>query len=407
MSNLRYVSDSERGCAGCRHKWLMKHGLRVSTPHKPEAMYRGVIWSYAMDWYHEVGATVASTTTKLRKMMDDHLGQTGPDFMKTMEDTGRIFTDTIGMLERYDAFWGEEELGDRIVFSEKRVASATRTPTGHKSTKTGWLGVLDKLLEIGSDLWVLDHKTTALKIEDWRTYNDYRPQASTYCWLIQETFPNRNVRGIIYDIAHSIPPKLWNEFDVIKDGSRLHKPPRAGMPHTTADQWAKAIAANGFRFDDQPWYITIGKKLRERDRSRYWFDRVVVPIPQSEIERTGRELYTIGSELRLAKDKLRWARSRLRDASVDPNLFAKTLATILQKVGAEHPRNPTQCRLYNRPCDYMPLCREWSVETASSYVMQPRWRNHERSDEPESGQDETADQADASPGGADPESSGS
>jgi len=277
-------------------------------------------------------------------------------------------------------YWKDRPNLGTVIFSERRLDSAVLTANGHPSTKTGWLGYLDKLVEINGDLWVVDHKSTSIPIADWREKNQDKPQGLTYAWLVRRAFPGRRVRGIIFDVAYTNQPRPWTSFEKINTGKRLRKP--QGIPHTTADQWGRAIIKNGFGFHDTDkldkgtgvteagFYITVGKALRRRDERNFWFHRIEIPITDENLARAERELYLEGTRIRLMRERVAPLRAKIKQKHEEgnPSGMAQAVSELCHKHGAEYPRNPSMCHQFNRKCDYASLCKHWSPEAAGRYV---------------------------------------
>ena len=383
MKSHQRISNSERTRAGCLHKWFLSYALGLALPHKPLAMYRGILWHEALEKYTELG--LADTLDWLDLELDIHLGKVGQHYLKTAEATAETFRLVKGMLPRYLEHWQYAQPW-KVLETECLIKRWTRCPTGRCSSATGFVGVIDKLVQIqGSDdaepaLWIVEHKTTTMKLDEWWRSNLYKPQAPSYAWLIREEL-GKQVRGVIYDVALAVEPRPACNFDTTKDGKRLHKPKPGTLPMTTADNWARAIKSRGFSFNDQPWYVEIGKQLRERDQSDFWFRRFTVPITGAETDRAGAELWHEGTRLRRLKTGLKADREALELAAADPSDFSQVVAEICQERGAEFPRNHGMCRQYNRRCEYLDLCQHQSAEAAGDFVL------HERDDEEEDKED--------------------
>lgn len=384
MKSHQRFSNSESTRAGCLHLWFLSYALGLSLPHKPLAMYRGILWHRALEKHAEIG--LDDTLTWLDAELDMHLGMVGQHYLKTAEATADTFRLVKGMLPRYVKHWQGAEPW-KVLETEWRIKRWTRCPTGRRSSRTGFVGVIDKLVQKQSadpdaepGLWILEHKTTTMKLDSWWQSNLYKPQAPRYAWLIREEL-GKQVRGVIYDVAYAVEPTPACDFDTTKDGKRLHKPKAGTLPMTTADNWARAIKSRGFSFRDQPWYVEIGKQLRQRDRSDFWFRRFTVPLTGAEIDRAGQELWHEGTRLRRLKAGLQDERKRLEQSAGDPSEFSQVAATICQERGAEFPRNYGMCRQYGRRCEYLDLCKHQSAEAAGEFVLHEREEDMETEDD--------------------------
>ena len=167
----RTISNSERSKTSCWQYWLFTYGLGLTTRAKPFAAYLGVIWSEVMHRYHQDGAEEA--TRWLQTAEEEHLGAIGPDFLETMEDTAEAFQTARSMLDRYAVKWANEPL--QVLASEKRYVHPLPGPHGGTS-HTSFVAILDKLVEINGQLWILEHKTSRGELADWRRLNGYSPQ---------------------------------------------------------------------------------------------------------------------------------------------------------------------------------------------------------------------------------------
>ena len=365
----RTISNGERTTASCMQRWFLRYGLGLLETSKPRAMYLGTVWAEAMDAYGRDGLTGA--LARLDAVEDKHLGGIGAQFLSSFEDTGAAFVLCRDMLARYDAHWRgrEPDLG-RVVLSEHRLVAPIPSPGGGASWKTYVGGYLDKLTHrrelLDDGLWVVEHKTTSTPLNDWLARNEYKPQGYTYAWLVEQVI-GRPVRGIIFDVALSVRPTPADEFEPIANGSRLRKP--NGLPTTTADRWASAIKRNGFRFDGEPWYVEIGRELRKREERGHWFRRFVVPYLPAEIQRAGAELYPVLTQLRQQKEATAPLRAQLRDKLASPFEFGELVESIVREHATAYPRNAGLCYQYNRPCEYLDLCRHQSREAAGAFTM--------------------------------------
>jgi hypothetical protein len=384
---LKYVSDSERTNSACEQKWFLRYGIRLAPPTKASAPYAGILWSNLMERLGDRmdDAAMNEVLLWLKAEREVHMEERGQHFLGDVQDTTRVFNNLRSLLRLYVKHYKRVAPGGlgKLMGSELKLRANVRTPTGHPSNRTGYLGILDKLVEDESgDLWVVDHKLTSSNLEEWRYKNADKPQGLTYCWLVQQEYPDRVVRGVIYDLAQSKLPHHWSHFKKIQNGKRLAKP-SGGLPYTTADQWGRAIVKNGFGYGDMDatdpqtgqlvdgWYKTVGRKLRARDDSGYWFLRVPVPVTPTQIERAGRELYSVGTRVRRLADSVKETRAKIKAAHElgSPIKFAIAVAEACQSEGWSYPRNPSMCDLYNRRCEFSSLCMEQSVEAAGRYVM--------------------------------------
>ena len=383
------VSDTQRSMWSCRHKWLMRYGLGLQSPEKPLAPYRGIIWADAMHRLPTDG--LDDTLSYLDELELMHLD--ADTFHTPAEDeiVKATFAEVNCMLRRYVAQYdGDPFAGMTIMQSEHRLMSKVRTPSGRPSTRTDFMGIVDKLVLLNDRLWLLEHKATSMELLKWVDAHSYDPQAPTYAWL-EEEYTGQRIHGIIYDLAFTKPLKTADQFETLKDGKRLKK----HVGNTTAGEFRAALWRNGLSEEDATtrkgaeWYTETIADLERREDDGWWFHREPVPFDRREVARTAGEIYTIATEIRRARDATKEMRDEMYDVAATGNHdeLAEKACGHLRAVAAKFPRNPAMCQTYGRKCRYMDLCRTHQPEAVNDFVI--RVRKGEPANEPTEDAEET------------------
>jgi len=94
----------------------------------------------------------------------------------------------------------------------------------------------DLIVQIGDDVWVVDHKTTANIPDEWDEYNMTDFQHLLYIAGVRELYPN--VRGFIFNYMRTKAPGMPK---LIKDGSRIADVRRLDTDYNTLHEYANAF----------------------------------------------------------------------------------------------------------------------------------------------------------------------
>lgn len=362
LMSEKTVTNSERKTTMCQHLHFLKYGLALSAPYSPrtqEVLFQGTVFHEAMELYH-------STNEDPLKAAQDHTeairmeAQEEMDFNTPEEEVVVDITNAVDdMLQRYHQKWSHWDW--RQVLSEERLSAWVRSPTtGKRSTRTRFAGKLDLLVEMEGEYWLVEHKTTSIQLDKWVQTKTYDAQAPTYAWLVKENL-GVEVKGIIYDLVHTKPPKPASSFKTTQKGDRLRK--TNGVPFTTAAIFRQALHNHGFTEFDQEWYGEALDAMEEREREGFWFKRHVHVFTKAELYRASQELYQVGTYCRRVSDQTSQMRAVLRETSEEEK--PSMVSEMVQRFGYEYPRNPSVCHMYGRPCEFMELCKSQSVDAAA------------------------------------------
>jgi hypothetical protein len=376
-----YISNSERSKASCLHAWLIQYGLGLVQASKSVAPFRGIAWGGVMDAYHVDGLLPARI--HLSEQRGIARGKSGQHSIGDDEKTAEVFDLVEDCLERYHLHWTDSAVASiwgRTIAAEVKLKSRVTKPgASRRSAKTGVLGYLDKIQEdVSGGLWIGEHKFTTTDLALWRQNNGYRPQAITYAWLLREEIrqntrtirdlglQGRTVRGVIYDLTLSKVARPASSFTTIKNGSRMRS--TNGVPSTTAKNWAQAVSDNGFALSD---YRTTYDDLRQREMLGHWFKREVVPFTDRQIDRAGQELYYTATRVRRLREQCNGLRESVALLEDDPSTMGALVESLLDRLGAEYPRNPNECTGGRFACPYATLC-EHGTYPATLYTPRRR-----------------------------------
>lgn len=213
-------------------------------------------------------------------------------------------------------------------------------------------------------VWILEHKTTKYSLDSWMDLHSYSPQALSYAWLVQEQTGHR-VEGVIYDLALKAVPPRPEAIQPIANGKRLS---RRLPANTTKSILERALQHHNIEPDE--W--TQDKLRHLGSQPDPFFQRKIARFQQSEIVRTGIELYHIATEIRRAHSPLREHRLRLIQQEPSRYLWTEHANAIIHYHGNHYPRNNDSCYAWSRPCGHMDLCRYQSRSALAHYKMRER-----------------------------------
>lgn len=368
------ITNSERTEASCDHRWLIGYGLGLAkVGPRAQPLDRGTIWHAGLEAYTRPGMAGVQYAAAVQAIKDaghrlavERLGPLAGMDSAAQEDTALA----LDMLERYHAHHGGAEPWV-LLESEATFVASVVNEDGNTSPVTRYAGKVDKLVMLAAadGLWLVEHKSTTMDLARWVETQTYRPQALSYAWAVQRVTGKR-VLGVIYDLALAKAATLPEAMPCTADRKRLRNV--AGVPTTTAERYLAALALHGFDLDDQEFYRPTLAALQDREAQGWWFRRHHVRFRPEDIERTGREIYTVATRLRRGHDAVSPARRTLAMlAKANPRILPSAIVAALDQHGENFPRNPAMCHEHGRPCPLMDLCRERSLEAASEYTVKP------------------------------------
>lgn len=384
---LPLVTHSERQTAACPARWLMRYGLGLRRPELSPALYVGSLVhagiealtaGLAHDQRRPQHWSLSSASTAIRReaarWMQETVSMRGgialSDEELTQVDAMTWQADRLlrSYHDRYCAEADWLEIENELSFDVR-----LRQPVTYGRIPARLGGRIDRVVQRGGQLWIVETKTTSLPLAEWIERHRRSPQAATYAVALAAA-GRPHIVGVIYDLIQSRPPKAAIDLEVVKAGSRLAKP--SGLPWTTAGSFLGAVTALSQDLDSVDWYRDVHERLMERDQSGFWMRRETLRFEERELYRARVELET---DLRR---HARWR--RLVETYQAPVVSAQlserdagTIAAILRGSVEDFPRQPSLCWQYNRLCSYAALCASHSAEDLSPYVMTGSSHGHD------------------------------
>jgi len=363
MTATHTTTNSERTSWSCRRKWFFRHLLRLRPILTARPLRVGGLWHHAMEALYGVPgqgvdldrakkAIVEQTTANIAMLRGDTSFDPSSDYRLTPEDVQQDAALVGAMLAGYWEKWQTELAGTVVLLNEEALYRNTVTPQGTISPVSLFGGKVDKVIrDSHGQNWLVEHKSSKVALDAWRPRNDYKPQAPTYAWLLQNhpALEGRDVVGVLYDLALTRVPPKPEDLTVLKKGDRLSKVLPSG---TTLQVFEAALRMHGFALTDEEWYQERAIELGALEDP--FFRRELYRFAEGEAE-VGRELWTIATDIRRAHHDAEDVVAKL-DASRN-TVGWKEEVEIVKVNDYRFPRSPDSCWAFNRPCDYMALCR--------------------------------------------------
>ena len=165
----------------CQLRWKYRYIDRLEPKDRPKYFERGSDLHALLEAYYDPTA----------------------DFGKEFRTASEEDTD---VLTRYAARWDDEDWKVLSVEEEFHLEIGE-----HKL-----VFIPDLIVQIGDDVWVVDHKTTANIPDEWDEYNMTDFQHLLYIAGVQLLYPN--VRGFLFNYIRTKAP---TQPKLIKDGTRI------------------------------------------------------------------------------------------------------------------------------------------------------------------------------------------
>ena len=362
------TTNSERQCYNsCQFKWALRYGLGIRPENNSDALVFGTLFHTAMEaWWSVSDGRVGHALEAIRQPLADikdkescgfHLSD---DSFSPVSKADEWYEMLKAMVIGYEWKWGGDRCKVKLLSNEATLEAATQTPSGKRSPWARYSGVVDKAIEDEhKQVWILDHKTTSLNLKQWRSMNQYNPQALTYAWLYRETHGREPV-GICYDLARKAVPAKSSAYKLKKDGSLSHKMPR----NADSQGLRNALQSHSLGVDD--WCATKLIELKEREDSGYFFRREWIRWNSMDLDRIGSELYAVATQIRQGHDKTEAGRTHLKSWGDNWRLVAPQ---VINDLAFMFPRQDS-CYSYNRPCSYLELCRVACDQHETEHLLQ-------------------------------------
>jgi len=373
------ITNSERATAACPQKWLLRYGLGLRPAGRIRVFDLGSLVHYgleayfdpatqgteqplerglaAIDRYHTEMVLQARESANLTG-----LGVSGYVDPIVLDGLAEDWANARRLLQGYHAAWAEVDKWR--VESVEGTYTAPITSDGKRLNGIEFAGKVDMVVFHNNRYFIVEHKTTAVPVNDWYEKNRRNPQVRSYAWLLRQN--DIPVSGVIYDVIQSKPPKTADELPRLKDGSRLAK--TAGLPWTTAKSFMEAISSTGGSLTSTDWYAETYSELLNRDNSQFWYGRFVELFEPGEITRTQTEIYHSALEMRKWKkiaDK--WHGIRETEYPENTDLWAEEMLGTKEAEGFI--RQSAMCWQYNRLCDYAAICASHSRHDTQGYTV--------------------------------------
>lgn len=186
---------------------------------------------WSSELHDRVGRALAHADHELRRearRVDGELADKDlPRPMDWAEQLAELRTTVHGMALHYVARWREEPNANTLGV-QVRFAVPLPSATGGRSNKYYLHGVLDRLVQHGSELWIVDAKLRMGTIEDdYRESFERDPQLELYGWAMREA--GWNVVGGYIDASSAALPR-WPQLKAQPETVYTDEVDEAGKP---------------------------------------------------------------------------------------------------------------------------------------------------------------------------------
>jgi len=364
------ASNSERGILmDCPHKGFLRLALGLVPDRKARPLYKGGLFHVVMDEASEYGSEEAIHRHRAR--LPEHLESEGPEFMGGEHSKiKRVFHEVDWMARAYHSWWG----GDRGLDWPWEVLQSERRNMAKLIDDVWLVGIQDKLVKMNGQLWIVDHKTSGERADEWYDKR-YSSQGATYVWIVSKALGQR-VAGIIYDVVHYPNPKRsgleikypmeWEPI-MLKSGDGVRK---HGPPPVTANMYKDILEKVNVGLDWKPWVRKNYNEMCMREDEGYWFTRIPVPYSMAEIRRAIKEWWTVATQISKLKMMFIFERAEL-EGMTDPWEQSAYIQELAAKHGAEFPRAFGSCKKFGRMCPYRDFC-EHPEELPPRLIFKPK-----------------------------------
>lgn len=344
-SNRRIVTNSELSSLACPRRWGYSYQDGLSPWQTAAPLLQGTLWDHCMgEWFRSGFQARPEDLDEiiiapwLEQRTEFHEQKSGEYARERVQEDRDRADLNLGMLRLYidsmAEYWSEFEVLGTQVQVCREITNARGSHfyswedvKGLKS-QVWWYyaGAADAVVyhPRTESVWVVDHKTTdSVDLDQYLRKLGEDTQMPGYIWALQQPALGATIQtplkpaGFIYDVVRR---KLPRKPKMLKSG-RLEK--RADMD-TTREVYLAEVINQGLNPDD---YADFLPKLAGREFSR-----------AEERRMTDREVSWWAEDLLPRVDLLRHFSKRKRTEDL--------------------PRQPSQCRAWNRPCDYYPICVE-------------------------------------------------
>lgn len=371
MTDRIKITNSERSTAACPQRWLLRYGLGLRPTETAPALFLGTLVHAGIEalastisganspraWSRFRAFAAIEREAEVWRVETEKSRSTFFGASLSVEEVDALSTLVSAakrLLEGYFARWRDDE-DWTLVLNEKSFEVRLRKPRTRGRIPALFAGKVDRVIERGGRLWLVETKTSSVALSEWVERNRRNPQVASYALALREQ--GIEVAGVIFDLVNSKAPKSAEELEVLKDRSRLSKP--AGLPHTTAAEFLRAVTMLGQTLDSVDWYREKHRLLVDRDLSGFWFLRETILFDERDLLRSRSELEVslrkIGS-WRVLVDRLR------ANLGIDGLDGDEEMVEVLERTETDFPRESSLCWQYNRLCSYAALCSSHRAE---------------------------------------------
>ena len=377
------ITNSERSTAACPQRWLLRYGLGLRPTETAPALFLGTLVHAGIEalastisganspraWSRFRAFAAIEREAEVWRVETEKARSTFFGASLSVEEVDALANQVATakrLLEGYIARWRDDE-DWTLVLNEQAFEVRLRKPRTRGRIPASFAGKVDRVIERGGRLWLVETKTSAIALSEWVERNRRNPQVTSYAIALREQ--GIEIAGVIFDLVNSKAPKSAEELEVLKDKSRLSKP--AGLPTTTAAEFLRAVTMLGQTLDSVDWYREKHRLLFDRDLSGFWFLRETVLLDERDLLRSRSELEVslrkIGS-WRVLVDRLR------ANLGLDGD---EELVEVLERTETDFPRESSLCWQYNRLCTYASLCSSHRAEDLARFRRSTSANGHD------------------------------
>jgi hypothetical protein len=383
MKQRHFITNSERSTAACPQRWLLRYGLGLRSTESAPALFLGTLVHAGIENLSSTNCNRNTPRTWSRFLAFDAIERTASTWRTETEKSRSAYFDarlsvdeevalseqvstSKRILEGYIARWRDDE-DWKVVLNEEAFEVRLRKPLTRGRIPASFAGKIDRVVERGGRLWLVETKTSSVSLSEWVERNRRSPQTVSYAIALRER--GVEVAGVIFDLVNSKPPKRAEDLEVLKDRSRLAKP--SGLPWTTGSEFWRAVSMLGQTLDSVDWYREKHRLLVDRDLSGFWYLRETVLFDDRDLLRSRRELEVSVRKIagwRSLVDRLR--------ANLDLD-GDDELVEVLERTQTDFPREPSLCWQYNRLCSYASLCASHRPEDLARFRRSTSANGHD------------------------------
>ena len=222
----------------CPKKWSYKYIDRIEPADRPAHLERGSNIHALLESYHTYDMGFA-------------------------HDLLTAHPDDADLIVRYSEKWEDEEW--KVLHAEEEF----HLQIGSYKM----VFIPDLVIEIGDDIWIVDHKTTANIPDEWDPYNMSDFQHLLYVAGMQQIYGDR-VKGFVFNYLRTKAPA---QPKLVKDGSRIANVRAMDTDDNTLHEYAGTFGM----LDHEEVVAKLSMLKHAPDR---YFQRHYLPVSQSAVD---------------------------------------------------------------------------------------------------------------------------